>query len=94
MEKENKLEKTSRNKINNINNIFLFSGAIAESIAPGVAIPASLVSGFLFTNLSKPVYDKLNGYKTPLKEMFHYSAKNSVRCLMGATTVSALRYLF
>ena len=92
MEKENKLEKSSRNK--NDSNSFLFIGAIAESIFPGMGIASSLFGGVSTTYILKPLVEMENDFQTSQKEMPLYAIKNTARVLMDATTISMLRYLF
>ncbi len=91
MEKENKLEKSSRNE--NDDSSFLIIGAVVEALVPGTGALFVLGGGCLGTYVLKPLNDKIQDFQTPLKEMPLYAVKNSIRGLMGATTISALRYL-
>ena len=86
------LEKSVKNE--NDNNSFLVMGALGRFIFPEIDASALILGGIGGTYLTKPLLDRINGFKTLQSEMLLYATKNTARILIGATTVEVLRYLF
>jgi len=89
---ENNIEKKVKNEHESL--AYVFGGALVETIFYGIGISALLIVGIANTYAFKNINNNLQGFQTPSDEMLLYAIRNSTKALMGATTVSAIRYLF